>query len=134
MITSVSSFLRYFDAVNRRAMRDVAALVDSVRTDLDEHDHLTKHYGVEPSERVDVLRSDVESLLAEVDRLRKAVAVLKPALVHDPDTSACRLREARQAELSLCQQRPPEGDWPCRGCAAVEEAGVALPTPEGVSS
>jgi uncharacterized damage-inducible protein DinB len=26
MITSISSFLRYFDAVNRRAMRDVAAL------------------------------------------------------------------------------------------------------------
>ncbi|MGE5595827.1 MAG: DinB family protein [Hyphomicrobiales bacterium] len=26
MITSISSFLRYFDAVNRRAMRDIAAL------------------------------------------------------------------------------------------------------------
>ena len=45
-------------------MRDIAALVDSVRTDLDEHDHLTRHYDVEPSDRVDVLRSDVEALLA----------------------------------------------------------------------
>src|SRR5688500_5251592 len=26
MITSISSFLRYFDAVNRRAMRDIGAL------------------------------------------------------------------------------------------------------------
>lgn len=44
-------------------MRDLSTLIDSVRTDLDEHDHLTRMYSVEPSDRVDVRRADVEALL-----------------------------------------------------------------------
>lgn len=45
-------------------MRDLSTLIADIRTDLDEHDHLTRVYGVEPSDRVDVRREDVEALLA----------------------------------------------------------------------
>jgi Holliday junction resolvase len=49
-------------------MRDISSVIASIREDLDEHDRLTAELGVNCGERVDVIRSDVETLVAFAER------------------------------------------------------------------
>lgn len=48
-----------------------------------------------------------------------ALQLLKAALVHDLDTSACQLRAAHQEALSPCQRRLAEYGDPCPACVAL---------------
>lgn len=66
------------------------------------------------------LRDAVGRDIAIIVRLRAALDVVTTALVHDPDASACRQREAHQEALSPCQRKTAEYDGPCPACAALD--------------